>query len=190
MTDGMFEASNYGPEVAAILDLGDGGRRRMPLAIAGCTSAEAQRRLAQHSASRLFPQARSPEGALAGLYLYFGCFDDSHRLSQDLSSTEGSYWHGILHRQEPDAGNAAYWFRRVGDHPVFPQLARTAGPEFETMYGGPAPFIKGNRWDPFGFIDFCEAARRGSKPREAEAAMQVQLIEWQLLFDYCAAPRS
>ena len=57
-----------------------------------------------------FPRARVPEAALSGLYLYFSCWDEAHVIAQDLSSAEGSFWHGIVHRQEPDAENASYWF--------------------------------------------------------------------------------
>src|SRR5262249_17485377 len=41
---------------------------------------------------------------LAGLWLYHDFLDESHAISQDLSSAEGSYWHAIMHRREPD-----YW---------------------------------------------------------------------------------
>lgn len=34
--------------------------------------------------------------------------------------------HAILHRREGDAENAGYWWRAVGEHPVFPALAAAA----------------------------------------------------------------
>ena len=44
---------------------------------------------------------------MAGIWLYFSGLDQAHHLVQDMSSGEGCFWHAILHRQEPDAGNSA-----------------------------------------------------------------------------------
>ncbi len=35
-------------------------------------------------------------------------------------------WHASLYRREPDPGNANYWFRHVGPHPIAPELAAAA----------------------------------------------------------------
>ena len=63
----------------------------------------------------------------AGLLQIHDFWDASHDAAQradDLGERDFSaYWHGITHRREPDAGNAAYWFRRVGKHAVFKPLA-------------------------------------------------------------------
>ena len=53
---------------------------------------------------------------------YFSCFEEAHELVSKSESRECELWHAILHRREPDYSNAAYWFRRVGAHPVFESL--------------------------------------------------------------------
>lgn len=123
---------------------------------------------------------------LAAIWLYHDFFDESHRISQNIATASGSYWHGILHRREPDAWNSKYWFKRVGGHPVFPELVAAAReltqaepPSRETEF-----LLRQTRWDPFAFIDLCETARLGHTPAEP-LCRRIQLAEWRILFDYC-----
>jgi hypothetical protein len=182
-----FDPKAYGGAVADLLALDGDGSRLIPLVAAVCASDEANRRLSASSPSGLFPHAFSPEGAFAGMWLYFSCFEQCHAIAQDLHTAEGSFWHGILHRQEPDSGNAAYWFRRAGHHAVFPALHHAAQ-EIVEAYPA-AEFRPGPNWDPFAFIMFCERARQQPGSPSERAALEIQRAEWQLLFDYCARPR-
>lgn len=136
-------------------------------------------------AAELFPGALSPEGCRAGLLLRHGQFEGAHEAAQDLHTAEGSFWHGILHRREPDPGNAAYWFRRAGNHPVFPALRDRAA---EIAAG--SSFHVGEKWDPFAWIDFWEQARRKPGSAEARIAAEIEEAEWELLFAYCAQTQS
>jgi len=174
----------YGGTLAEILSLAGRGMRLMPLTKSMCCSEEARRRIRSAKPEELFAMARSPRGALAGLYLYFSCWDESHAVAQEDHSTEGSYWHAIVHRQEPDAGNSSYWFQRVGQHPIFPALLEKAR---AIQAGFPGVDLKlGPRWNPGEFIHVCESARRQPDSEFQDAALEVQRAEWQLLFDYCA----
>jgi hypothetical protein len=169
----QFDPNAYGPEVAAILALDGNGERLMPLVQGQCSSPEAKAAVEALAKRKLLPEA-----ALAGLYLYFSCWDEAHDLAQNISTREGSYWHAIVHRQEPDAGNSGYWFRQVGAHPIFPALREQAA------LGG---VDLGPRWDPIAFIEMCERARQEPGSETERKAMETQRAEWQLLFDYCAA---
>ena len=174
----------YGAGVAEILRLAESGERLMPLAEGACCSEQALRRIQSAQPGDLFPSARAPRAALAGLYLYFSCREEAHEVAQSDSSAEGSYWHAIVHRQEPDAGNSSYWFHRVGEHAVFPELleaARAIAPAH------PDAGLKfSNVWDPLAFIEICEQARRRPGSELERAALEIQRAEWRLLFDYCA----
>ena len=178
-----FDPTQYGPDVARILALDGNGERLMPLQCSECSSEEARQLLKTFKPADLFPNQEEPEAPTAGLFLYFSCFEEAHRLLEICETAEGMLWHAILHRQEPDSGNAGYWFRKAGPHPTFTALAhatvrilrRRREAEFRT-----------GRWDPFAFIEFCDRAREQPGSLQVDTAMEIQRAEWQILFDYCA----
>jgi hypothetical protein len=138
-------------------------------------------------ATTLFPGAQNSEAALAGLLLRLGCWTESHSVAQDVQSAEGSYWHGIIHRMEPDSANAGYWFRQTGKHPIFPELLRRTAEILRS--GGPANWQLKPDWDPFLFLRWCEEAQEAGDEEQA-TAVDIQAAEWQLLFDWCAGQTS
>jgi hypothetical protein len=137
--------------------------------------------------SGLFPGA-SKVGLLAvsaGLLQVFDFWDASHEAAQeadDLGERRFSaYWHGIAHRREPDPGNASYWFRRVGAHPLYPELAKAAGPAL-AEHGDDdlaARLAGAGRWNPSAMIDLCTASRPGAA--RASLARRLQRLEMGLL---------
>jgi len=121
----------------------------------------------------------------AGLLQIFDFWEASHEAAQeadDLGERRFSaYWHGIAHRREPDPGNASYWFRRVGAHPLYAELAMAAGAVLaETEEGSLAARLAGaGGWNPSAMIDLCTTARPGTA-REA-LARRLQRLELGLL---------
>jgi hypothetical protein len=115
----------------------------------------------------------------AGLLLWNDDLDGCHTIAQDLSDEFGAYLHGIMHRREPDYSNAKYWFRRVGQPPLFPQL-RGAALELLQGQNGLESHRKSiesqSSWDPFQMVDWCESA---ADEREVSFLRALQAIEIQ-----------
>ena len=185
MTSFNFQARDYGSTVADIVtdrlcELGPGRPNR-----------DVADRLQTVSIQSVFGDAQIVNRdlancCLAGLWLWQDFLDESHTISQSVSNSSGSFWHGIMHRREPDYSNAKYWFRRVGDHPVFDdlrvaaaELAQTSTPDSDTDY-----LATQTDWDPFRFVDSCQYTYRSGSAAE-QLCQQVAQAEWQLLFDYC-----
>jgi hypothetical protein len=124
---------------------------------------------------------------LAGLWLRFDFLDESHSVGQEIKNSTGSFWHGIMHRREPDYDNAKYWFHRVGEHPVFAPLCAAAKKvSAGTNNADPAAsFLKTqSQWDPFRFIDLVATVARGKSTSE-QLCREIQRLEWEMLFDFC-----
>lgn len=115
----------------------------------------------------------------SGLWLLAGELDRSHSFSQDIHNSDGSFWHGIMHRREHDFGNAKYWFRKVGGHPVFPLLAAAAG----DWAREPLSMIDGSDWDPFAMVDACQKAVGQGGDLEQDC-QTLAWMEWQLLWSH------
>lgn len=166
-----FDPQAYGPRVADIV----GGGRLAPLG-PGSIPAAARSLLQEFNPLRDLggPVANreAAQACYAGLWLLHDGLDESHSISQDLNTPEGSFWHAIMHRREPDESNSKYWWRQVGSHAVLEQLKEQA-PSLGYFYTTPQDFV-----------DLCEQVRGVGNAQE-ELAKRVQLLEWQLLFDWC-----
>lgn len=168
----QLEPSELGSRIRSLLAPADATLRSMPLVPGAPADSPQLDELRQLRPEDLFEGGAIKDRDFAkcvqsGLYLYFSALDESHRISQGIPSASGSYWHGIMHRQEGDWSNAKYWFRRVGTHPVFGQLEAQAG----------------SHWDPCEFVDLCSAA--SARNSDAADLIDLQMQEWRLLMRYC-----
>lgn len=179
-----FHPADYGPILAPFLDPGrlpELGPGRSDPKIQGLLDAVTPDGAFVHTSLADREMARA---CLAGLWLHHDHLDRSHAVSQTIHSATGSFWHGIMHRREGDYPNAKYWFRRTGEHPVFPDLARNAG---RLTAGGGADverLTSGERWDPYAFVDLCRDCVSGRSDTTA-LCRRIQRLEWELLFDFC-----
>ena len=186
-TSFSFQPSTYGPVVAELLR-----EARVPELGPGQPNAALAVALKSLTVEKLFGDAKIVDAnmaqcCLSGLWLWHDFLAESHTLSQAIETAEGSYWHGIMHRREPDYFNAKYWVRRVGHMPpIFSLLPQEAARLAEAhSCDAPATFLRnGKRWDAAAFIDLCEAIATG-RSRSELLARQVARSEWQLLFDHC-----
>jgi hypothetical protein len=179
-----FTPPNYGPIFSAIisgdrcrtLDAGTPNRAmRGKLDAATLDAAFAHTKVADRDMAR---------ACLAGLWLVHDFLDESHRISQEIDTPTGSFWHGIMHRREGDFSNAKYWFRRVGSHEVLAELGPRVGELVQTDAEAPLAnrIAPSGRFDAFAMVDACQAALRSGGAAE-QFCRRVQQAEWELLFD-------
>jgi len=178
-----FDANKYGPVFGSLLK----EPRLMPLG-PGSPNPDVHSELKGLTIEEAFGSGTIHDEVmarccLAAMWLYHDYLDESHGLSQEMHTPAGSYWHGLMHRREPDYSNAKYWFKRVGAHPIFDTLATAAKEKVPNDLPPSARFLASQKtWDPFAFIDLCEEA--GGSALEM-LCRQIQQKEWELLFDFC-----
>lgn len=164
-----FQPNQYGPILATFLEVD-----RCRALDEGSPLSAMESHLSSLTVADAFAHVQVADQQLArcclsGVWLLHDFLDESHTISQGISTAEGSFWHGIMHRREGNFSNAKYWFRNVGDHPVYEEIAEANSLE---------------SWDPFDFVDECQAAIRSGGDAE-QHCQQLQQSEWELLFDYC-----
>jgi hypothetical protein len=181
-----FDPHSYGPAIADLLS-GD----RLPELGPGTPNEAARPKIQAIALNRSLGSRKivdhvAAQCCVSALWLAHDFLDESHALSQEIETTDGSYWHGIMHRREPDYGNAKYWFRRVPNHSIFVPLTAAARElASQVKHDTAAEFLaKQTTWDAFQFVDLCSAVANGRSTAET-LARQVARTEWQLLFDYC-----
>jgi hypothetical protein len=115
------------------------------------------------------------------LWLY-GFIEEAHALAQQNPSSEGSYWHALVHRSEGDFENSLYWYKRVGKHSIFSRLYS----EVESIRGEAGDtgtiqeLLAEPVWNPRRMVDLCRKASAGG-PAQTPVLKRVAAIEFNLL---------
>ncbi|MGZ8900424.1 MAG: hypothetical protein ACXW3Z_10040, partial [Limisphaerales bacterium] len=168
-----MQLGNLLPELKRILDTAEPaalGPERRPGTL---STAELDAELAQAFPARFTPAVR--DLFTAGAYLWHDHLDAAHQIAQSIETADGSLLHGIMHRREPDYGNAKYWFRRVGSHPSFLSLAVRASELLEKADESDlhSRLLPNKTWDPFAFVDAVEDAAEGQFKSKVALLRQV-----------------
>ena len=186
----------YPPRIDEIVQKLDARKPLPPLAPEKEWDTELTKHIQATSPSDLFDGQALKDPSLAnavksGLLLWNDALDDSHNISQGIRSKTGSYWHGIMHRRQPDYNNSKYWFARVGSHPIFPVLRVRV---LDILKADPSQSAQLTRcteaieqdddWDAPQFIDWCQAAASHTEGEVVEFLQTVQVEEIKILLDY------
>ena len=154
-----FDPARYGNALRPLLDI-DRCRELGPgQALEAARAALEAMSIETAFAARRVADRQMAELCLGAVWLLHDFLDQSHRVSQAVDTPTGSYWHGIMHRREPDYGNAKYWFRRVGQHPIHAEL-HCAARELagQSPDDAAAALLAQTSWDALGFVDLCQEA--------------------------------
>jgi hypothetical protein len=117
------------------------------------------------------------DATVSGLLLWNDCEQEAHTLAQNIDTPEGSYFHAIIHRREPDIWNSDYWFKRTGAHPVFPLIydfVKKSAPENTIK-----KILKTSSWEPEVFNKAVEEAQNTGNTVDSDL---IKIQHAELLF--------
>jgi hypothetical protein len=117
----------------------------------------------------------------AGLLLWNDDLEQSHTLSQGISSPTGSLWHAVMHRREGDASNSVYWWRKTGAHPAFEVLYQRAVDLLQNETNADAQTFlsalqRAKTWLPEEFVRACQS--------NADWCERMQHLEFKTFVEY------
>jgi hypothetical protein len=165
---------------------------RIPLVVTAPTSAATLQLLSGVTPQQLLiapiQDWESANALLAGLWLGHDALEEGHRIAQEIDTPSGSFWHAIMHRREGDFSNAKYWYARCRRHPVQPAISAQSA----MLAKGAGIDTQGKRltaveWDGPELVDLVASVYRRPADIKTELAQRLQQIEWEGLFEYCAA---
>ncbi|HAA77550.1 TPA: hypothetical protein DCE37_20755 [Candidatus Latescibacteria bacterium] len=127
-----------------------------------------------------------PALLLAGLHLFNDDLETSHTISQSFGreSVAANFWHGVIHRREPDFGNARGWFERARSWEGLLQIRDAVQEVLERVllrpeYGQTRDLAFSLKqhldsegiWDSGYFVDMCERFSEAGVPDEMEETL-------------------
>jgi len=138
---------------------------------------------------------------LAGLHLMNDDLAACHTICQavglETGSEASSYWHGIVHRREPDFDNARGWFRKAegfgGLLPIREAVMRVLQdalqmPEYGNARESAFTLIRilqeSGTWNAVDLVEMCEAAREEEGGPMTRLLEEVQEAEMAAAFDW------
>jgi hypothetical protein len=119
---------------------------------------------------------------LALSFLWHDDLPAAHALCQEHEGEQNyDYVHALLHRREGDYSNAKYWFRAVGVHPIYAQVANAA------LALGYEQLVRAGAWQPGVMVDACAHAvrqRTSGAHTDYQQLTNVQAQEFALFSAY------